>query len=97
MAVRIVCINKDNGDHYDPHEAVTNYGWSNEETGEQNKCTREVMVDFIENKNGEAYVVDRYGNKVYCYVRKSVGGVKFLQTYSDNRYTNNLLELPECK
>lgn len=96
MAVRIVCINKDNGDHYDPHEAITHYGWLNENTEKQGKSTRKEMVEFIED-GGQAYVVDRARNKVYCYVRESSKGTKFLQTHSDNRYTNNLLELLECK
>lgn len=97
MAVRIVCINKDGGNHYDPHEAISHYGWLDESKNERGKSTREVMVDYIENKNGQAYVIDSSARKVYCYVRKSSNGIKFLQTYSDNRYTNNLLELPECK
>ena len=95
IVVRITCINKDNGDHNDPHEAITHYGWI-KDNGEYGKSTREVMVNFIKD-GGQAYVVDQYGNKVYCYVRESSRGTKFLQTYSDNRYTNNLLELPECK
>jgi len=34
-------------------------------------------------------------NKAYCQVRDN-GRIKYLQTVSDNKYTDNLLELPEC-
>jgi len=97
MSVRITCINKDNGNHDNPHEAIEKFGWLNESTGERDICTRLAMVEFIEKKNGVAYVVDRYGNKAYLYVRTSVKGNKYVQTIADNKYSDNLLALPECK
>lgn len=30
MAIRITCINKDNGDHENPNLAITHLGWINE-------------------------------------------------------------------
>ena len=96
MAVRITCINKPSGDNDNPHEAISHYGWLNEENNQKGKSTRPEMVDWIENKGGQAYVTDRNGNKVFCEVRQSIRGTKFLQTIADGRYTNNLLELPEC-
>jgi len=97
MSVRITCIKKDNGNHNNPHEAIEYLGWLNEATGESDTCTRLTMVDFIEKKNGIAYVVDRYGNKAYLYVRSSVNGNKFVQTYADKKYSDNLLALMECR
>lgn len=96
MSVRITCINKSGGYHENPHEAISKYGWENETTGEAGKSNRQQMVDFLENKNGEAYVKDSSGSTAYCYVRTSSNGNKFLQTYSDGQYTNNLLSLSEC-
>lgn len=95
MAVRITCINKSGGYHDNPHEAVTHYGWKNEATNESGKGDRQSMVNWVKN-GGVAYVIDSYGNKVYCFVNRSAHGTEFLQTQSDNRPTNNLLELPEC-
>jgi len=95
MSVRITCINKDNGDHYDPHEAITYLGWINESTSNTGKSTRLKMVDFIE-KGNQAYVKDIYGNKVFLVVRISRAGNKYVQTRADGKLTNNLLELPEC-
>jgi len=95
MAIRITCINKDNGDHYDPHEAITDLGWLNESTNEVGKSTRLQIVKFIEDGN-QAYVKD-YGGKVYLVVRISRNGNKFVQTMADGKLSNNLLALTECK
>lgn len=96
MSVRIVCINKDNGNHENPHEAISHYGWANESTNSTGKNDRLSMVNWVK-KGNKAYVKDRFGNVAYCMVRKSPKGTEFLQTVSDGRYTNNLLSLPECQ
>ncbi|MDB5161460.1 MAG: hypothetical protein JWO96_840 [Candidatus Saccharibacteria bacterium] len=96
MAVRIICINKDYGNHYNPHEAISYYGWRNEQTGENGRASRAVMVDFLQNKRGVAYVGDG-SQKAYCYVLVSPAGTKYLQTQTDGRWSNNLLNLPECR
>ena len=95
MSVRIICINKDNGDHYDPHEAIIHLGWINESTGSKGKSTLAEMVKFLEDGN-KAYVKDDYGNIAYLVVRVSRHGNKYVKTVADGRETNNLLELPEC-
>jgi hypothetical protein len=96
MAVRINCINKDNGNHYDPHEAITDLGWIDESSGERGKTSRLTMVKFIEIDRGQAYVTDAYGNKAYLVVRESPWGNKYVKTIADGRETNNLLALSEC-
>lgn len=96
MSVKITCINKDNGDHFAPHEAITHLGWLNESTNESGKCTRKQMVDFIE-KGNKAYVKDVWGNIAYLVVRISRFGNKFVKTVADGKETNNLLQLIECR
>lgn len=96
MAVRITCINKSGGYHENPHEAISHFGWLNESTNESGKVDRPGMVKFIKDGN-QAYVKDSYGSKVYCYVRTSSRGIEFLQTQANDRPTDNLLSLPECK
>lgn len=96
MAVKIRCVNKPSGNIHDPHEAISDYGWIDEKDGKTGISTREEIVNWIKNKNGQAYVKDIYGNIAYCYVRKSVNGTEFLQTYTDGKYTDNLLSLPSC-
>lgn len=95
MAVRIRCINKAGGDHQDPHEAISHYGWINESSNETGKDDRPTMVAWVE-KGGVAYV-GTGSSKAYCQVRQSARGTKFLQTVSDGRWSNNLLSLDECK
>jgi hypothetical protein len=92
--VRITCINKDGGNHLNPHEGITHYGWINQ-SGKTGRSNRAAMVEWIE-ANNKAYVQDPQGNRAYCAIRVSSAGNKFLQTYSDGRYGNNLLSLPEC-
>lgn len=97
MAIRITCINKDDGNHKNPHEAISHYGWTNESTNKSGKNDRLSMVAWVEKEGNDAYVKDTIGIQAYCYVRISSIGTKFLQTYADNKYTNNLLSLPECR
>jgi hypothetical protein len=96
MSLRITCINKDSGNHDNPHEAISRYGWLNEISMESGKSTRQEMVEWVE-KGNTAYVKDANGNTAKCGVRTSKKGTKFLQTYSDGFYSDNLLSLSECK
>lgn len=93
--VKIRCINKSEGYHENPNEAISHYGWINESSGESGRTDRLTMVDWVR-KGNQAYVVNGSGQKVYCYIKKSVHGTEFLQTQADGVDTNNLLELPEC-
>ncbi len=94
MAVRIIAVRKDKGNHDNPHEAVSDYKWLNEQDKKSDITPRIDMVNWIE-KGGRAYVKDNDGT-VSCYVNVSRAGTKFLQTYADNRWSDNLLSLPEC-
>jgi hypothetical protein len=96
MAVRITCINKDGGNHENPHAAISHLGWVNEETGATGKSTRIEMYDWIKDKNGYAFVRDKEGNQVRVGTAVTEGGTKYVRTYRDNVWTDNLLALPEC-
>ena len=96
MAIRITCINKSGGYHADPHHAISLLGWVNEQTGEKGKSTRLEIYNWIKNQNGVAYVVDFRNNRARVGTRENANGAKFLQTYSDEVWTDNLLALPEC-
>jgi hypothetical protein len=88
MAVRIIGIRKDNGNHYNPHEGITDYQWINEQT-------RATGISFFEVDRGQAYVKDQFGNVAWVRVQTSAWGTKYLRTYADSKWTNNLLSLPE--
>ena len=97
MAIRITCINKSNGYHADPHHAISHLGWIEDGTGKTGKNTRLEIWDWIKNQNGVAYVLDARGNKAYVGTRENANGTKYLQTYADKVWTDNLLALPECR
>jgi Protein of unknown function (DUF3892) len=96
MAIRITCIRKSGGYHQDPHHAIEDLGWTDESTGERKTSTRLQVYDWIKNQNGVAYVTDRIGNRAYVGTRENAHSTKFLQTYADQVWTDNLLSLPEC-
>lgn len=96
MAVRITCINKSGGYHADPHHAIENLGWVNEQTGQTGKSTRLQVYDWLKNQQGSAYVRDSRGNTAYLGPREHANGTCFVQTHADRVWTDNLLALPEC-
>jgi hypothetical protein len=96
MAIRITCITKSNGHHLDPHHAIQNLGWTNEETGKTGKNTRVEIYTWLKNEHGKAYVKDRFGDKADLYPRENAAGTKFVQTRADGIWLDNLLALPEC-
>lgn len=96
MAVRITCVRKDGGNHQNPHEGITDFGWVNEQTRATGQSTRAQMIDFLERQNGKAYMKDRFGNVANIGVWVSAHGNKYLRTYVDDKWSDNLLALPEC-
>lgn len=96
MAVRITCISKDGGNHENPHAAISNLGWIEDSTGNSGNSTRLQMYEWIKNQNGHAYVRDHSGNTVRVGTAESSRGTKYIRTYRDKVWTDNLLALPEC-
>lgn len=95
MAIRITCINKDNGFHENPNLAITHLGWIGED-GNTGKSTRLEIYNWIKNKKGEAYVADIYGNRTKVITAETYNGTQYLKTEADHSTKNNLLSLPEC-
>jgi hypothetical protein len=97
MSVRITCINKSGGNHADLHHAIEYLGWTNEESGKSGESSRLEVSDWIKNQTGKAFVRDDRGNIAFVGTREHSNGTKYLQTYSDEVWTENLLVLPECR
>jgi hypothetical protein len=95
MSLRITCIKKQSDSHQDPHHAIERVGWI-EEDGKSGSSTRIEIYDWIREKKGQAYVRDRFGNSVQVGAAISSNGTKFIRTYADGKWTDNLLALPEC-
>lgn len=96
MSIRITCINKDGGHHENPHSAISHLGWTEDGTGKTGKSTRLEMYEWIKNQKGYAYVRDARGNTAQVGTAETPRGTKYVRTYSDGTWTDNLLALPEC-
>jgi hypothetical protein len=96
MSIRIICINKDHGNHSNPHEAISRFGWIADGDTVTKHSNMAQMVEFVSNKANHAYVKND-GETAYCYVNVSAAGNKFIQTWADGDWRDNLLALPECK
>ncbi len=75
------------------HEHITRIQWVEDGTTTKNDNTRAEMVAFVE-KGGRAYVKDKRGDVAYLRVRISYAGNKYVQTYADGIWSDNLLALP---
>ena len=93
MDRNIYAIRKANGDHDNPHEAISAYAFIDPISGAKYYDIRENFVKWILQGN-RAYVLDG-STRVNCYVNTSARGNKFLQTYANGKYSDNLLRLPE--
>jgi len=91
MALRFTAIRLSGGTS---HEHIVHLWWTNPSTGKTGDNTRAQLVDWIENENGKAYVEDAAGNRADVGVVEPAYGPKYLRTYADGKWTNNLLALP---
>jgi Protein of unknown function (DUF3892) len=97
MAIRITCIKKSGGYHDDPHHAISDLSWINDQTNATGNSSRQQVYDWIKNEDGVAYVRDSRGNQARVGTREHASGTQYLQTYADGVWTDNLLALPECR
>jgi catechol-2,3-dioxygenase len=88
MSVEITAVHMSGGDK---HEHIADVKWTNKQTSDRGESTRAVMVDWIENQKGQA-VVTNGKNTVNVGVVDATP--KYLRTYADGIWTDNLLALP---
>ena len=63
MAVKIICIKKQSGNHEDPHHAIERVRWVGSD-GKNGSTTRVEMYDWIKDKNGQnESAFDRLGER----------------------------------
>jgi hypothetical protein len=91
MAIRITAIRLSGGSG---HEHIVRLWWTNPASGNTGNNSRAEIVDWIENKDGKAHVQDAYGHRVDVGVVKPARGEKYVRTYADGKWTDNLLALP---
>jgi Protein of unknown function (DUF3892) len=96
MAIRIFCIKRESQTDPSKYESISLFGWENESTGASSRITPKDLSDWIQDKKGLAYALDANGGKEFVGVRKNQVGAAYVQTYSDGKWTDTLLSLPEC-
>ncbi len=96
MAVRIICIKKDEGKHENPYIAIDYLEWINERINVKGVTDRTKIHDWIKNEDGEAYIIDENGNKTYLIPAVSPQGNKYVKTVTDESAPDCLLMLPAC-
>lgn len=91
MAIRFTAKRLSDGTS---HQHIVRLWWVNPADGDQGDNTRAELVAWIEDKGGKAYVEDRFGNRVDVGVVTPAYGQKYLRSYADGVWTDNLLALP---
>ncbi len=90
---RIDCVNKPNRNS--PHEHITHVGGPNPNGVGRWKEPVATVVRLIESKTHRFYTSEG-GVSAFVMVRTSAAGNKYLQTYADGVWKDNLLALKEC-
>lgn len=84
--IQVKCINKQPRNN--PHEGIAHLG------GDNWKWTRQQVIASIEARSNTFYTFVR-GNRGDIGVVDGPNG-KYLRTYADGKWNDNLLALPEC-
>jgi hypothetical protein len=93
MAVRIIKRKMESSGK--THDRIKEVEWVNPETKNTGRSSRLEMYDWIKDKDGKAFVTDSAGDKAYVGTRENEYGTKYIQTYADGIWNDNLLALPE--
>ena len=89
MAIEITDVRLSGGSQ---HEHITHVRWRGIETGKSDSSTVATVVDWI-NDDGTAWV-GTGADRIRVRVVRPVSGLRYLRTYADGLWTNNLLSLP---
>ncbi len=92
MGLQITGIRKPNPS--DSHTAISHYRWIDDTDNTTGIDEREGLIKWMEANKVDAYV-GTGASKVWCDIRENDYGTKYLQTYADKKWTNNLLALPQ--
>jgi hypothetical protein len=75
------------------HDAITELRWTEDGKNEVQQTSRNGMYEWVKG-GGKAYVRDRANDVAFLRTRESVYGTKYVQTYADGIWNDNLLALP---
>lgn len=72
-------------------------GWHATQATPDQRLPLETTGTLRRGLGGTAYVRDNRGNTANVGTREHTNGTKYLQTYADKVWSDNLLALPECR
>jgi hypothetical protein len=96
MAIRITKVKPENlpVNKLEAHLAMQSFVWLNEQTQQAGEATRESMYDWIENKNGKAYIKDlTTGDNIYIFGAATPTGQHYIRTAENKEWTDRLIDL----
>ena len=93
MAIRITHIRLSGGSG---HEHIVRLWWTDPADGTSKNSSRAEIVQWIEVDKGTAYVQQPGSKRATVGVVDPPVGAKYLRTYADGQYNNNLLSLPHA-
>jgi len=76
------------------HEHIAFLQWRNTQTESTGQSTRQAIVEWLEESKANQAVVAHQGKWVYVGVVSPQSDLKYLRTYADGTWTDNLLSLP---
>ncbi|RUR91686.1 DUF3892 domain-containing protein [Pectobacterium polaris] len=92
VKIKCITLSDTNGDH----EHITHVG-SDQFTPPGTRWTVDEVIYAIENNLHTFYVTDSNGKRADVgVVNPNDGRKKYIRTYADGYYNNNLLSLPTC-
>lgn len=80
--------------HSQNHQHITYLQWKSLGTNNTGSSTTEAIVEWIDDESGIAVVKPGPNQSTVGTVNPGDGGPKYLRTYADDQWNNNLLSLP---
>ena len=96
MAVRIICIKRDESKCSNPYVAIDYLEWINEKINVKGVTDRDEIYNWLKEERGQAYILDDNGNKRYLIPATCPEGNKYVKTVNDETANDCLLALPDC-
>ena len=96
MAIRLICITKEERPGVPPLLCLTEIGGVNEQNGEVRIYNRAELYDVVMKGEHPVYLLDILGGKVKVYGDRTESGEKYLRTTMNEEKADDLLKLSSC-